>query len=116
MCASVRVFTYIKMNKLLTVCLLCLAILATINAGCVKKEMVQDPFTGKQVKLCAKDAKEIRRQMGEIQSMADMAKMQIDAAGIDDAEKLPNPKLLKGGKSFNEEKKLNKKKNADLYN
>ena len=97
-------------NTLLSVCLLCLALIAFVSAGCLKKEMVQDPFTGKQVKLCAKDAKEIRRQMGEIQSMADMAKMQIEGAGIDDAKTLPNPNLLKGSKTFKDEKKTNKKK------
>eukprot|EP00944_MAST-04C_sp_MAST-4C-sp1_P012986 g12986.t1 len=77
--------------------------------------MVEDPFTGKQVKLCAKDAQEIRRQMGEIQSMADMAKMQVDAAGIDNTKRLPHPKLLKG-KEFEALKKSNKEKNADLFN
>ena len=104
-----------KLSILFSVCLLFVIAITFSEASCAKKEMVEDPFTGKQVKLCAKDAQEIRRQMGEIQSMADMAKMQVDAAGIDNTKRLPHPNLL-NGKEFEDLKKSNKQKNADLFN
>ena len=64
------------------------------SAFACKKRFIEDPFTGKQIRLCSKDAREIEKQMKEIQGMANMAKMQIENAGIPTAESIRKPSAL----------------------
>jgi|EP00505_MAST-04D_sp_SCG-Rhode-Island_P004600 hypothetical protein len=97
------------------VCLVCLFLFTTAFAGCDGgvKEEVEDPFTGKKVKLCSKDAVEVRKQMGEINAMAEMAKAQVEAMGV------PSEKsILKKNSELPSKAQIakNKAANADLFN
>ena len=82
-----------NLKTLVALSLACFMLVLSSAFAC-KKEFIEDPFTGKQIRLCSKDAREIEKQMKEIQGMANMAKMQIENAGIPSAKTLRKPATL----------------------
>ena len=96
-----------NLKTLVAVGLVCFMLVLSSAMACGKKEFIEDPFTGKQVRLCSKDAREIEKQMGEIQNMANMAIMQIENAGIPTAERIDTPENAP---------KLSKKDSNHLFN